>query len=87
MTMKKNVIIINTARGGIINLILFLTLHFQLIRIMLLTSLKNKTFILVIPCLFMSLFDVTMDGVQFPLIYYFFIGYFINKKRLKSDLG
>ncbi len=30
----------------------------------------------------MSLFDVTMDGVQFPLIYYFFIGYFINKKRL-----
>ena len=82
-----NYFVTTFARGGIINLILFLTLHFQLIRIMLLTSLKNKTFILVIPCLFMSLFDVTMDGVQFPLIYYFFIGYFINKKRLKSDLG
>ena len=75
------------ARGGLLNLSLFIIFHIQLVKILLRSDLGIKSLSLVIPCLFMSSFDVTMDGVQFPLIYYFFIGYFINKKTLKSDLG
>ncbi len=82
-----NYFVTTFARGGVLNLIMFLYLHLQLIKILLLSDLGKKTLTMVVPCLFMSSFDVTMDGVQFPLLYYFFIGYFINKKTLKSDLG
>ena len=82
-----NYFVTTFARGGMLNLIMFLYLHLQLIKILLLSDLGKKTLTMVVPCLFMSSFDVTMDGVQFPLLYYFFIGYFINKKTLKSDLG
>ena len=75
------------ARGGLLNLTLFILFHIQLVKILLRSDLGIKSLSIVIPCLFMSSFDVTMDGVQFPLIYYFFIGYFIDKKTLKSDLG
>ena len=81
-----NYFVTTFARGGIFNLIMFLYLHLQLIKILLSSELGKKSLSIVVPSLFMSFFDVTMDGVQFPLLYYFFTGYFINKKTLKSDL-
>ena len=68
------------ARGGIINLVLFLFLHFELIRKFIKSSFGSYSLCLVIPCFLMSSVDITMDGVQFPLIYYFFIGYFLQNK-------
>lgn len=68
------------ARGGIVNLLFFLTLHYQIIRVLLASELGRSTFSIVVPCLFISSLDITMDGVQFPFIYYFFIGYFSPKK-------
>jgi hypothetical protein len=68
------------ARGGLINLFLFLYLHFELIKKFMKSSFGIYTLCLVIPCFLMSSVDITMDGVQFPLIYYFFIGYFLQDK-------
>lgn len=68
------------ARGGLINLFLFLYLHYELIKKFMKSSFGIYTLCLVIPCFLMSSVDITMDGVQFPLIYYFFIGYFLQNK-------
>ena len=68
------------ARGGLINLALFVFLHFELIKKFMKSSFGIYTLCLVIPCFLMSSVDITMDGVQFPLIYYFFIGYFLQNK-------
>tara|TARA_B110000444_G_scaffold252259_1_gene281288 strand:+ start:8535 stop:9839 length:1305 start_codon:yes stop_codon:yes gene_type:complete len=68
------------ARGGIPLLIMFLGLHYYFIK-----EWKNKhsnyrLAIFMIPLLLASFFDVTMEGVQFPLNYYFFIGSFLALK-------
>ena len=68
------------ARGGIPLLVMFLGLHYYFIK-----EWKNKNSdyrlaIFIIPLLLASFFDVTMEGVQFPLNYYFFIGSFLALK-------
>jgi hypothetical protein len=68
------------ARGGIPLLIMILSLHYYFIK-----EWKNKNSdyrlaIFMIPLLLASFFDVTMEGVQFPLNYYFFIGSFLSLK-------
>ena len=68
------------ARGGLINLLLFIYLHFELIKKFMKSSFGSYIFCLILPCFLMSSVDITMDGVQFPLIYYFFIGYFLQNK-------
>lgn len=67
------------ARGGLINLILFIFLHFEIYKLLNVNNNFIGKFSFIIPCLFMSSLDITMDGVQFPLLYYFFIGYFLQK--------
>jgi len=77
---------VNTfARGGLINLVLFIYLNIELIKLLKSSGLRYHAFTYMLPCLFMSSVDMTMEGVQFPLIYYFFIGYFLSEKTLKSD--
>lgn len=68
------------ARGGIINLILFLILHYQIVKTLMNSRLGRTTFSFVIPSLLISSLDITMDGVQFPFLYYFFIGFFSFQK-------
>jgi len=72
------------ARGGYLNLILFIFLHFSLVKYLYKSKTGADSLLIVIPCLFMSLVDITMDGVQFPLQYYFFIGYFLNHQPIKT---
>ena len=67
------------ARGGIFQLILFLA-FFSLI----VNSLKkeNKIFRVtnfMIAALIAASFDPSMEGVQFPLIFYFFVGYLMSQ--------
>ena len=79
---------VNTlARGGLINLALFIYLNIELIKLLRSSRLRYHAFTYILPCLFMSSVDMTMEGVQFPLIYYFFIGYFLSEKTLKSNKG
>ena len=69
------------ARGGLILLTLFLTLHINFVREW---KHKNGNYRLVnfiIPLLVASFFDISMEGVQFPLNYYFFVGAFLSYKK------
>ena len=74
---------VNTlARGGLINLALFIYLNVELIKLLRDSTLKNHAFTYMLPCLFMASVDIPMEGVQFPLIYYFFIGYYLSERSL-----
>ena len=68
------------ARGGILNFILFVYFYYQILQKLKSSNLKQHTYTLLVPCLVMSSLDITMDGVQFPMLYYFFIGYFLQKQ-------
>lgn len=72
------------ARGGIFQLILFAIFHFIFIRIW---FSRYKTFdilLLMIPVFINSATDMNMEGVQFPFIYYFFLG--MLYKFYKNDI-
>ena len=77
---------INTlARGGLINLALFIYLNVTLLKLLRSSNLNNHAFTYMLPCLFMASVDISMEGVQFPLLYYFFIGYYLSEKTLKFN--
>jgi hypothetical protein len=66
------------ARGGVLQLILFLTLHMSYFLYWRRINKNNQIFNFVIPCMVVSFLDVTMEGVHFPLIYFSFLYYFLN---------
>mgnify|MGYP001113222640 CR=1 FL=1 len=68
------------ARGGILNFILFVYFYYQVLQKLKSSNLKQHAYTFLVPCLVMSSLDITMDGVQFPMLYYFFIGYFLQKQ-------
>lgn len=67
------------ARGGLINLALFIFLHFLILK-KLIINIGISAYSLIVPSLLIASLDIVMDGVQFPILYYFFIGYFSQKK-------
>tara|TARA_B100001029_G_scaffold179889_1_gene192202 strand:+ start:24145 stop:25506 length:1362 start_codon:yes stop_codon:yes gene_type:complete len=67
------------ARGGIPQVIFFLLFHILLIYTYFLKNKNLKILTYVIPLMLLANFDATMEGVNFPLIYYSFYGYFIKK--------
>jgi hypothetical protein len=67
------------ARGGLINLALFIFLHFLILK-KLIINIGLSAYSLIVPSLLIASLDIVMDGVQFPILYYFFIGYFSQKK-------
>ena len=62
------------ARGGIIHLILFLVLYFVLLK----EFKENRSLyyylLLVLPVVFTSLFDSSMENSHFPLLFYYLLG-------------
>ena len=72
------------ARGGVLQLILFLSFHLSLI---LYWKNKNGNYLIlmfVLPSFIVSFLDITMEGVQYPLTYYFFLYYFLkNSTKVK----
>lgn len=71
-------------RGGIFQLIVFILFHVGLI---IYWKDKNQNFqilMYIIPSFIVSSLDITMEGVQYPLIYYFFLYYFLkNSTKVK----
>ena len=69
------------ARGGILLLGLFLYLHSYFVIMWKKKHNNFKILNFIIPLLIASFFDVPMEGVQFPLNYYFFVGAFLSYKK------
>ncbi len=69
------------ARGGLILLILFVTLHVTFVREWKSINGNYRLANFIIPLLVASFFDISMEGVQFPLNYYFFVGAFLSYKK------
>jgi hypothetical protein len=65
------------ARGGILQLALFIILHSSYFIYWKKINKNNQILNFILPCMFVSFLDVTMEGVHFPLIYYSFIYYFL----------
>ena len=66
------------ARGGVVQLIIFMLFHYSYIKIWK-TKFKNyEILMLFIPAMINSGLDITMEGVQFPFIYYSMLGILFN---------
>ncbi len=72
------------SRGGIIQLILFIIFHYGIIKYWKDNNQNNQILTYIVPVFVVSFLDITMEGVQFPFIYYFFLYYFLkNCTRVK----
>ena len=67
------------ARGGILQLLLFLYIYKTILTVYKRNHGDYKILILLIPILILSSLDVTMEGVNFPIIFYTYLGYTIKK--------
>ena len=66
------------SRGGVIQLILFLLLHLKIIEIWREKYKNLRILSFMAPLIFVSLLDISLDGVQFPLIYFSTLGYLLS---------
>ncbi len=75
------------ARGGIIHLTLFILFYYFIINFW---HKENKNYLIlvyILPIFVTSLFDVTMESVRYPLIFFSFLGFFLNyETKNKEDL-
>ena len=69
------------ARGGIFQLILFLIFFTRLIIYSKDLRGDLKILTLLIPVFMNSFFDATLEGVQYPIIFYSFLGYLYLTKE------
>jgi len=72
------------SRGGLFQLFFFIILHLSLIKIWIERNKNYKIFIYYLPVIFVSFLDISMDGVQFPLLFYSGLGYFLSNKSPES---
>ena len=66
------------ARGGIFVALLIIYFHYSYIKIWNKKNANYKIILLFIPAIINSLLDITMEGVQFPIIYYSFAAILFN---------
>ena len=66
------------ARGGIFVALLIIYFHYSYIKIWNKKNGNYEIILLFIPAIINSLLDITMEGVQFPIIYYSFAGILFN---------
>ena len=69
------------ARGGVPLFLLFIFLHVSFLTKWRERNKNLRLLNFIAPLLIASFFDVSMEGVQFPFNYYFFIGIFLAKKN------
>ena len=62
------------ARGGIFQLFIFITFYYFLIKKYQNLNKSLNILLFIIPLLFVSFFDASMENAHFPLLYYFFLG-------------
>ena len=70
------------ARGGFTHLILFLCLYFYIIKANYSKNNNYSSLIFLIPIMFCSFFDASMENSHFPLIFYFLLGTNLNEKNV-----
>ena len=73
------------ARGGLVHICLYLLLFYKLIK-----TYKKKygsydICIILLPVLFTSFFDASMENSHYPLIFYFLIGMVFNSDQIFTD--
>lgn len=75
------------ARGGVFYLYLFIGFYLSIFKYLNLRFFDKSYMILVFPILLIAMFDITMDGVQHPFLFYIFIGLFIafNNKSFNIE--
>lgn len=66
----------NFSRGGLIQLVIFLSIFISIIKI------DKKILYYLFPIIFIALFDTSMESVRYPLIFYIFLAFFIKNKNL-----
>jgi O-antigen ligase len=69
------------SRGGIVHLILFLSLYYRLLRTHFIKLRKYDLIFYCVPLIWISLFDSAMENAHFPLIFYYFIGNIYFKEK------
>ena len=62
------------ARGGIFQLFIFITFYYFLIKKYQNLNKSLNILLFIIPLLFVSFFDASMENAHFPLLFYFFLG-------------
>ena len=72
------------ARGGLIQLVLFLVFYYYLVKEWYLKNNNFQIIVFILPIFLTSLFDVSMESVRYPLIYFSFLGYFLSIKILQK---
>lgn len=70
------------ARGGLIQLLLFIVFHMYFIIYFYKRNDSYKILLLIVPALLTSTFDASMESVRFPLLYYSSLAYIFNEKRI-----
>tara|TARA_Y100000741_G_scaffold339553_1_gene300488 strand:+ start:2713 stop:4062 length:1350 start_codon:yes stop_codon:yes gene_type:complete len=73
------------ARGGIFQLLLFVIFHITYIRVWYKRYNNYEILIFIIPAMLNSFLDITMEGVQFPFVYYSMLGVFFNTEKLVNN--
>ena len=64
------------ARGGLFHLAIFLYFYYLIIKSSFKKDNKLLLLLFILPLMFVSFFDSSMENSHFPLIYYFFLGRF-----------
>ncbi len=69
------------SRGGVIQLILFIFLFIKINKVYFKSSSRYDILTFLLPLLWVSLFDSSMENAHFPIVFYFILGnyYFSNK--------
>lgn len=69
------------ARGGILQFVVFLLFHGSLIIYWKRKYLNYTILIYMLPLLVTASLDMSMEGVQYPVVYYLFLGYLISTQQ------
>tara|TARA_B110001452_G_C15175185_1_gene408364 strand:- start:243 stop:959 length:717 start_codon:yes stop_codon:yes gene_type:complete len=73
------------ARGGIIQLLFFILFHTSYVRVWYKRNKNYEILIFIIPAMLNSSLDITMEGVQFPFVYYSMLGIFYNLEKIVKN--
>jgi len=73
------------ARGGIIQFIVMMFYYFNIYRNLNLNNHKMQMLMFLFPVAMHVSFDISMEGVQFPMIFLTFLGYYYTKLKLLED--
>lgn len=73
------------ARGGILQLIGIFYFFYSIINKYYVENKNYKIISFILPVLFCSSLDISMEGVQFPLVFYIVLGYFITNQKIELE--